>query len=213
MATPQQMRKLIQVFEDTPTEQMTAVLGSGSLADARDADYTEWSPERRDASRNVYGLKPLNPPPLFRFIDEVVVPMIGPFMVDRIKVGTVDGVDIGYVDPFFTECFGGLVDGVQGPTSFRRNELTRIGSCSAINETLGYGVEEATCGQIVWLMANGKIRKDGKATIFRARDAKGVLRLVVVIWRADDGGWRVYADEVDCAHGWRAGRYVFSRSA
>ena len=53
MATPKQMRKLIQLFEETPTEQMQSVLGSGFLTDLRDANISQI---KRDKFREVCGL-------------------------------------------------------------------------------------------------------------------------------------------------------------
>ncbi len=53
MATPKQMRKLIQLFEETSTEQMQSVLGSGFLTDLRDANILQI---KRDKFREVCGL-------------------------------------------------------------------------------------------------------------------------------------------------------------
>ncbi|KKP74533.1 MAG: hypothetical protein UR79_C0004G0022 [Candidatus Campbellbacteria bacterium GW2011_GWD1_35_49] len=53
MATPKQMRKLIQLFEETPTEQMQSILGSGFLTDLRDANISQI---KRDKFREVCGL-------------------------------------------------------------------------------------------------------------------------------------------------------------
>lgn len=197
-------------------DRTTRIIASGILADAfdKDADLSN-----RDAWRAAFKLPPLNPP-VFRFIDTVEIPATDRFEVDRIKIGEVDGVKVGYVNGFFTSCFGGLVEEAQAALTLRRNELTRTASCSAINEALGTGVEEATMSQVWALMKRqgkgqkkGSLHVDGKANLFRVRDAKGVLRLVHVRWDADYGDWDVVAYEVDLGVEWDAERLVFSRNS
>ncbi|MDP3764136.1 MAG: hypothetical protein Q8Q95_00765 [bacterium] len=56
LMTGKQGKKLLEVFEDTPTEQVQAVLGSGLLAVLRDTNFTEID---RDKFRQACGLKPL----------------------------------------------------------------------------------------------------------------------------------------------------------
>ncbi|QQR82120.1 hypothetical protein IPJ70_02420 [Candidatus Campbellbacteria bacterium] len=158
-------------------------------------------------------------PPLFRYLDTVKIAAIPSFDVSaHFKVGKTDGVKVGYIDGFFTSCFGGLVEEAQPPLALRRNELTRTAYCADINTALGEGVEEATCGQIWALMKRqgqgrrGKLHVDGRANLFRVRDAKGVLRLVNVLWHAGSGGWVVGAGKVDHGLAWDAGRLVFSHT-
>ncbi len=59
-ATLKQGRKIIEIFEDLPDERLQAILGSGLLADIRDADMPK---VKRDDVRRVLGLEPLFPPP------------------------------------------------------------------------------------------------------------------------------------------------------
>ena len=179
----------------------------------------EYLAVRRGTHRIVEVEKP-PAPPLFRYLDTVKIAAIPSFNVPaHFKVGETDGVKVGYVWNFFTSCFGSLVEDAQPALALRRNESTRTSSCNAINEALGKGIEEATCGQIWALMKRqgrgqrGKLHVDGKANIFRVRDKNGVLRLVNVSWSADDGDWRVDVDELGDALGWRAGRLVFSRNS
>lgn len=57
--TAGQAKKIIELFEDAPVDQVQAVLASGLLADLRDANIAEID---REKFRNVCGLKPINSP-------------------------------------------------------------------------------------------------------------------------------------------------------
>ncbi|MBI4118903.1 MAG: hypothetical protein HY452_01410, partial [Parcubacteria group bacterium] len=52
--TGRQARKILEVFEDTPSDQVQAILESGLLADLREADIAQVS---RSQLRRVLGLK------------------------------------------------------------------------------------------------------------------------------------------------------------
>ena len=54
MATPKQMRKLIELFEDIPSEQVQNIIGSGLLTDLRGANIPEID---REKFRIMCGLK------------------------------------------------------------------------------------------------------------------------------------------------------------
>ena len=81
-ATLRQSAKILGIFEDTPCEQIQAILASGLLADLRDGNIHEVN---REEYRKILGLKPLNLPllahvgtvdlpalPLFRAKDKFV---------------------------------------------------------------------------------------------------------------------------------------------
>ncbi len=159
-------------------------------------------------------------PSLFRFVDTVDIPAVDRFEVDRIKIGEVDGVKVGCIDAFFMSCFGGLVEEAQAALTLRCNELTRTASCSATNEALGTGIEEATMSQVWALMKRqgkgqkkGSLQLGGMANLFRVRDAKGVLRFVFVSWYVGSCDWGVRACKVDSGHDWEVRRRVFSRNS
>lgn len=58
LATLKQSAKILSLFEDTPSDQLQVILGSGFLADLRDADVSKVD---RDEFRKMLGLKPLVP--------------------------------------------------------------------------------------------------------------------------------------------------------
>jgi hypothetical protein len=58
LATLKQSAKLLSLFEDTPGDQLQAILASGFLADVRDANISDID---RDEFRRVLGLNPLIP--------------------------------------------------------------------------------------------------------------------------------------------------------
>lgn len=153
--------------------------------------------------------------PLLRFIGTVYVPAIFPaFDVEHIRDGVeVGGVKVVFIDPLFKSDFDGMVEKVQPATIFRCNELLVSGP-RGIDEALE-GSAEATVGQILWLMAEGKIRKDGKAVFFRVRSRKGNLRLVSVYCGASPfgDGWHIYATNASTGIRRSAGLHVYSRVA
>lgn len=57
--TYRQFEKLVELFKDTPSEQVQAMFASGCLTDVRDANYDGFTPEKRDEVRQPLGLKPL----------------------------------------------------------------------------------------------------------------------------------------------------------
>jgi hypothetical protein len=56
IATLPQMRRLIELFENTPYEQVQAVFTSGLLTDVRDANYSLLTSTNRDSIRELLGL-------------------------------------------------------------------------------------------------------------------------------------------------------------
>jgi len=57
--TYKQYEKLVELFKDTPSEQVQVIFEAGSLTDVRDANYEGFTPEKRDQIRQLFGLKPL----------------------------------------------------------------------------------------------------------------------------------------------------------
>lgn len=206
MATPKQMRKLIELFENAQTEELQALLTSGLLADLRDGDFKS---VKRDEFRHLLGLSPIRRP-LLTFIDTVEVPKIGRFDVSHIKVGagSVVGVDVGYVDPAFMSRFGNLFEEAQTSKKFNRYQLNGTGGLYQLISRAINGA--ATIGQILWMARNGKVNNNG--AMFNAFDRNGILCVVSIINVPDFGGWRFYVNNTDdtATVSLSVGAFVFS---
>lgn len=75
-ATLKQSAKLLSIFEDTPSEQVQAILESGLLADLRDGNIAEIN---REEFRQLVGLEPLVP------VMTVIIDPTRPFARDMAK--------------------------------------------------------------------------------------------------------------------------------
>lgn len=140
-----------------------------------------------------------------------------------IRVNTSDSapVAIGYVDTVISKWFGKLAIELSADTTLAYHRLARDSRDFPILGELD-GHEETTWGEIYSLLlaqprgpasGDGPLLTNGIANIFYVRDVLGELRAVNVYWRADYGGWDVYASSVAHRRGWDAPDQVFSRPA
>ena len=216
-ATLRQAGKLVELFEDTPREQVQALLASGLLADVRDANFNE--PVDRDAIRRLLGLKPLSPP-LLAVIGTVTIPATTEPFVAREKVMVNVGADapvkIFFLGDNFQEWFGSKTEEPMEETEVRYAKLMKPSLDAPILEELG-DKAEASLSQMYALMARqangqeGVLLTNGWANIFYVRDINGELSAVYVVWHGR--GWFVGAHSVTRPGRWRDGRQVFSRNS
>lgn len=218
MGTLRQASKILSLFEDTPDEQIQAVLASGFLADLRDGNIAEIS---RDSFRRMCGLKLLNPPLLER-IGTVTIGATERFLArEKFVVDTSRKakVKIAWLGGNFKNQF---LEKAEAPTpemTLCYARLVHAALDSEIRKEIGTGCEEATLAAIWTLMErqpNGKtgvLLTNGYANIFYVRDTNGTFWAVHVHWFALGGGWRVSARSVSRPHGWGGGGRVFSQVA
>jgi hypothetical protein len=80
-------------------------------------------------------------------------------------------------------------------------------------ETLKNACDLGQIGELIAAQEGGKpgtLLNNGYANIFPVRGKDGALRVVYVLWSADDREWRVYCGPFDPDFVWRDGRRVFS---
>lgn len=207
-----QVKKFIDVFENTPTEQVQALFASGLLADLRDGNIEQID---REEFRRVLGLKPLNPPLLETIGTHLVPATTSPFVAKEKFTLKKDGGICSYLHPDFSSWLLGKTEDAKGETTLRFARLTKDSLDKPILAELG-DTAETTLSDIFALMEkqskgeNGVLLTNGWANIFYVRDAK-VLRAVHVRW--DVVGWRVYAPSVGRPLRWLAGYRLFSRNS
>lgn len=215
MGTLKQAAKVLSVFEDTPTEQVQAILESGFLADLRDANIAEI---KRDDFRRFVGLNP----PLLEEIGTITIPAMTERFVARDKFvlncgeRAKPGARISYLGENFRDWFLGKTEEPTADTSLRYAHLTRPEFDGLILAELG-DQKETTLAEIYALMEcqpNGELGvllNNGWANVFYVLDVNGALRAVDVHWGGD--GWYVHARSVEHPAGWYDGRQVFSRNS
>lgn len=217
-ATLKQAAKIISLFDETPLEQVQAILGSGFLADLRDGDIDRVN---RDELRKLLGLKPLEPVPelLLDFIGTVEVPAITEMFVARDKfvrnTGKKARVKISYLGDNFTEQFLGKIEEPFAGGMLRYGTLRKSSvDGPIIAELSGKQKAETMFAEMFTLMErqgngqSGSLLTNGYANIFYIRDIKGVLWAVDCYW--NDDGWRVNACSVENPYSWNDGHHVFS---
>ncbi|MBU2028765.1 hypothetical protein KJ761_02640 [Patescibacteria group bacterium] len=220
-ATLKQAAKIISLFDETPLEQIQAILGSGFLADLRDGDIDRVN---RDELRKLLGLKPLEPVPesLLEFIGTVEVLATTEKFVARDNfvrdVSKKARVKISYLGGNFTEKFIGKIEEpfAGGILRYRKLRKSSVDG-PIITELGGEQKAETTLAEIFALMErqgngqSGSLLTNGYANIFYIRDINGVLWAVSCAWYG--AGWSVFAYSVESPHGWHAGHQVFSRNS
>ena len=215
MGTLKQASKILSLFEDTPNEQVQAVLESGFLADLRDANVAEIS---RDSFRRMCGLKSLNLPLLDSVGTVAIAATVEPFIArEKFVVDTncKAKVKIAWLSDNFKDWFFGKTE---APASemllLRYSRLVRWGLDASIMAELGEA-KETTLANIYALIErqkNGKsgaLLTNGYANIFYVRDTNDAFWAVYVRWGSFRGGWDVYARSVEYPDGWGDGRQVF----
>lgn len=175
----------------------------------------------REVVRKALGLPPLNPPLLEPIGTVAIAATIGQFIVREKFVlnygsGAKPGVRIAYLGLNFSGWFFDKIEGPKREMTLRSAKLVRAELDKEIRKELGVEREETTLADIYALLEKqpdgrpGVLLTNGFANIFYVRDAKGVLRVVGVHWRAFDGGWVMDALSVEDPSGWNGGYQVFS---
>lgn len=225
--TGKQARKILEVFKDTPSEQVQVVLGSGLLADLRDANIAAIN---RDEFRRVCNLGPQNSTftrskHLLEPLGTVVIPATTErfFARDRFVVNTSHDapVKISYHGDNFKEWFlngVGKVEEPAGEQTLRYARLCQFSMDSPIIAELGGEAKvEATLSAVFFLMEKQRhgqksvLLVDGHASIFYVKDTAGALRAVRLRWYSD--GWDMGAGSVEGPRVWIGGGRVFSRNS
>lgn len=221
-ATFKQSAKLLSIFEDTPAEQIQAILGSGILVDLRDGDITKFN---RDEFRRMVDLEPLTPMFLELISTVVVPPTTGQFIAKEKFVkdtGHKAKVKISYIGDNFKEWFldgsGKIEELIIEETILNCHKLCRAEvDAPIIAELGGEAMAETTLTQMFSLMEKqasgeaGVLLNNGYANIFYIKDISGALCAVRVDWCG--GGWVVGATTVGFPYGWLDGYQVFSRNS
>lgn len=216
-ATLEQSEKILNVFRNTPREQIQNILKSGFLADLRDGNIAEVN---RDDFRKILGLSSFS---VLEFIGTVSIPEITKFkfiaqdhfIMDTSKKAK---VKISYLGDNFKENFLAKIEESVGKTELRYHKL-RKGSVDGLilAELGGEDNAETMLSETFALMEmqpsgeSGALLTNGWANIFYIRDVKGVLWAVGCCW--SDDGWSVDADSVESPREWIGGNQVFSRNS
>lgn len=222
--TGKQGKKILEVFEDTPSEQVQDLLESGFLAFLRDANIANIN---RDEFRRVCGLQSLSPKKselLLEMVGTVKIPTTSKFIAkDRFVVNTDDNapVKIGGLSGNFTEWFLKGEGKTEEPISEHTLRYARLRQSSVdtpiIAELGGETKAETTLSATFSLMekqksgGDGALLNNGYANIFYIRDQNNTLRAVGVGWR--DVGWFMLAYPVEIPGGWNDGFRVFSSNS
>lgn len=211
MGTLKQASKILLLFEDTPTEQVQALLERGLLADLRDGNVAE---VKRDDFRKLLGLRSINPP-ILEPVGTVVIPATIELFVAREKFVVNTGTNIRYIGNNFLTWFSAKVEVPMSGATLRYANLLKPSVDGPIMDELG-DAKETKLAEIHVLMerqAKGKgsvLLTNGWANIFYVNDASGTLRAVSVRW--DGGGWGVSAYQVTYPDRWFDGYRVFSHN-
>lgn len=201
-ATLSQASKILSLFEETPPEQVQRILGSGLLADLRDANVALVD---RDEFRCVCGLELLaqGKRPALQYnatCDVWNPPTYSTFVVrERFAVNTGNDakVRISRVSEDFKEFFGSKTEEPFGNLNLRRYILRRLLNTKfVIFELICENKVETELNAIFYLMGRqgeSDIEflsdKTGIDNIFFVRDIHGFLRIVLLRWI--NGGWEV----------------------
>jgi hypothetical protein len=220
-ATLKQAAKIISLFDETPSEQVQAILGSGFLADLRDGNINRVN---RDELRKLLGLRPLEPVPesLLEFIGTVEIPATTEKFVARDKfvkdTGRKVKVKISYIGGDFVENFLGKVEKPFTGSTLRYGRLREPSVDGPIIAELGGEQKaETTLAEMFALIKrqgngqSGLLLTNGYANILYIRDINGVLWAVDCSWYAY--GWGVDAYSVEYPSSWHDGFRVFSRNS
>lgn len=214
-ATLRQSAKILSLFEDTPLDQVQAIIESGLMADLRDGNVTEVN---RNEFRQLLGLNPLLDPLLESLGTVIVTASNQRFIIrDRIAEIKKSGRRIYTGSNFEKWFFDKTVEPI-GETLLRYGKLLRAEvDHSIIAELGGEAKVETSLAEIFGLMEmqkngeKGSLLINGYANIFYVRDTKGVLRAVDVRWSV--GGWFLLASSVGRPDRWAEGSRVFSSNS
>ncbi len=220
MTTPKlgslnQARKILEIFADTPNEQLQAIFASGLLTDLRDGDIEQVD---REEFRRVLGLKPPVPPLLDIIGTHLVPATTAPFVAKEKFTLKKDGGICSYLHPDFSSWFLGKTEDAKGETTLRSARLTKDSLDKAILAELGT-LAETTLTEMFTMMeaqADGKegdLLTNGYANIFYIKDITGTGTLRAVRARWADDGWGVVAFSVEYPRRWGGGRRIFSRNS
>lgn len=213
-ATLKQASKILSLFEETPIEQVQALLASGLLADLR---YANIALIERDSFRNFIGLKPFSP--CLGLLGSVFIPMMARRFIARehFLINTVenDRVRIAHLSENFKEWF---LDKVEEPAEkkvkLRYAKLLRPSKDKSILGELGEE-RETTLVQIFVLMEWQKNGKEGvlsicnNSSLFYVFDKSFALRAVVINWMGVGYGVHAFATGIPKAKAWDYGLRVF----
>ncbi len=216
MGTLKQASKILSLFEETPTEQVQAILESGLLTDLRDGNIIE---VKRDYFRKLLGLKPINPP-LLDPVGVIKVPATKQFIArDHFVVDTSRKarVKIAWLGSNFKNQFLGKIEAPAAEAKLDYAQLTRSMLDDEIRKEIGARREETMLAAIWALMErqpngeSGALLTNSYANIFYVRDVNGAFWAVGVNWNSFNDGWNVNANSVENPDGWNDGNQVFSK--
>jgi len=214
-ATLRQSAKILSLFEDTPLDQVQAILKSGLMADLRDGNIAN---VKRDEFQRLLGLKPLTDP-LLNWLGTITLSVTTETFIVRDRIDEIkkSGRQI-YMGSNFEEWFFGKTVEMIGEKQLRYGKLLRSEVDRPIISQLGGEAKaETTLAEIFGLMEmqkngeKGVLLINGYANIFYVRDANGVPRAVLVYW--DDDRWHLHAYSVGNPIRWAEGYRVFSRNS
>jgi len=217
-ATLKQAAKILSIFNETPGDQIQALLESGLLTDLRDGNVAE---VKRDNFRKLLSLTLY--PPLLDLVGTVTISAVTSlflahekFVVDTSKRAR---VGVSYLSDNFKAWFfeKEKIEESVAETTLRYAKLTKSSVDAPIRAEIGLEFEETTLAQIWALMERqksgeaGVLLNTGHANIFYVKDVDGVLRAACIHWIGD--GWRVDAYSIARPNRWLGGDQVFSRNA
>ena len=176
-ATLRQSAKILSLFEDTPLDQVQAIIESGLMADLRDGNITKVN---RNEFRQLLGLNPLMDSLLESLGTVIVIASNQRFIVrDRISEIKKSGRRI-YAGSNFEEWFFDKTVEPIGETHLRYGKLLRAEVDRPIIAELGGEVKaETSLAEIFGLMEmqkkgeKGSLLINGYANIFYVRDKIG----------------------------------------
>ncbi len=214
-ATFNQAGKILDLFGNTPKDQIQIILESGLLADLRDGNIAEVN---RDDFRKILGLNSLS---VLEFIGTVNILATSKKFVARdhfiVNTSKKTKVKIYGLGTNFQENFLGKIEEPIGKTKLRYHKLRKSSVDKPILAELGDKTKaETTLSEMFALMEmqpngeSGALLTNGYANIFYIRDINGGLWAVYCRW--NDGGWYVHADSVENPNEWIGGFQVFSRN-
>ncbi len=214
MMTENDMKTLVELFTDTPSEQLQALFASGLLADLRDADISKVD---REKFRRMLDLGPLNPRPLntkfLKVLGTVTLPESAEFVARQTFLcDTRDTarVKIKDVSEKFQQRFFGTTEAPRREKTLRYAQLA---GDSRTKRTFGRTAVAIHCGirddtfvtltDVFALMENqrngesGPLLTNGKFNNFLVMDSRDECEsgsaVVVVFWGFS--GWCVFMDD------------------
>jgi len=212
-ATLKQAKKILELFEDTPNEQLQALLASGFLTGLRDANIAEIE---RDEFRELIKL-PFSP--LLESLDTITIPETTERFIAHERfikdISENARVKIAYIDPYFKDRFFEKIEKPIPEMILRYSRLVRPARDNYIIKKLGY-TTETFLSQMYVLMErqkNGEIGillNNGLPNIFYISDFNGYLCVVFIRWVREKNGWFVDAIYIHHPKLWEKDLRIFS---